>query len=135
MRKTEFNPVNMMIDFEQGFNCLGLSLYSEDFAARLLAWFHAVGGNNEAVVLNPALCAALRICGAKLGMEGGRCPSAEQLELFKRYSSEIKLATEMPEPVFPEWLFPLLERYKLPVPRVGIDFIGKTMENKNNEQK
>lgn len=116
------NSYNPIPEFASMMESIGCPIYSDEFTAQLMAWFHCVGGNNEAVVLNMALNGALRACAAKMKIEGGSIPDPRLIELWRERVRE--LATAIREKSgFPEWIIMICERYDLKLPRESIDFI------------
>ena len=53
---------------------LGMSMYTPDFACKLLAYTLCFGGANEAVVQNAKLYFAIRACAELLNIKAGRYP-------------------------------------------------------------
>lgn len=111
-----------IVSMQEAMMSVGLSLYSDEFACELLAWFHVVGGSNEAVVLNAALHGALMACAKKLKIEGGEVPDSAMSALWKLKVEElhdvIRSDTE-----WPVWLKAICERYKLDLPREHRDYM------------
>lgn len=136
--KESTQSIYPMVDLEAAFNSINASLYDDEFACELLAWFHVCGANNEAVVLNRALSSALMVCAKKLGFEGGKTPDQKLFVLWKEKVGELKDAIAASdelekegsdlenkpviEPDFPEWLERIVERYGLRMPRKKFDF-------------
>jgi hypothetical protein len=113
---------NPLLQMEEMFNSIGTSMYQDEFACELLAWFHVFGGNNEAVVLNHGLNGALQACAKKLGIEGGSTPDARLFLIFKEKTAELEECVRE-GCFFPEWMVRICKRYKLRLPEEKIDFL------------
>lgn len=122
---------NAMVSFEKAFNSFGESLYSDEFACELLAWFYYFGSSNEAVVINDALNSALQVCAIKLGFEARKIPDAGLVKIWQKKRAEIKKAIDDKQD-FPVWMVNILKRYKLRSPVEGIDF-ERTWRNVSEE--
>jgi hypothetical protein len=113
-----------IIDLESALNTVGLSMYSEELAAELLAWFYHFGASNEAVVHDSVLSQALECAGRKIGfIDGGGQPNIQVLAVFHGKLDELRICIKQ-EREFPPWLLKILKRYGLRHPRVDYDFLG-----------
>ncbi len=114
-----------MVNFERAMNHVGLSLYTDEFAAELLAWFYHFGGSNEAVVHDDVLSQALEVCARKLGFfdacNGHVNEPMREIWAAKRFELEVCISSGKP---WPNWLLKILKRYKLREPKPDYDFLG-----------
>lgn len=132
--KENLPPINPMMQMEEMLNQIGSSLYSEEFACELLAWFHVFGGNNEAVVLNKGLNSALMTCSKKLNIEGGETPKPELMILWRKKAEELQGCVQNGY-FFPEWMIKICNRYNLRIPEEKIDFLVDDFRIKINQKK
>ncbi|MDR3168332.1 MAG: hypothetical protein LBU27_00790, partial [Candidatus Peribacteria bacterium] len=56
---------NLGTQLEEAFNSIGLSMMSDDLAAKLLAYVYVMGGENEEVTHNEQLLAGIKIAQRK----------------------------------------------------------------------
>ena len=105
------------INFEQAFNRVGMSLMSDDFAAKLLAYVYVLGGENESVTQNPRMTAGIAIAQQKFNLYGGETPSRKGIELIIKYVSELENGIEKTdfrtEKCNVEWLNEIYKRYDI----------------------
>jgi len=93
---------------------LGMSMYTPDFACKLLAYTLCFGGANEAVVQNAKLHFAIRACAELLNIKGGEIPDAKLMPILQQRINEIgqrgsKVA----------WLKEIAGRYGVKIPETG----------------
>ncbi len=114
MSEHQVKQIEEGLMFERSFNKLfGLSMYSDDFACKLLAFCYTFGGLMEAVVVHPGLNFAIRCSQEKLNIKGGEIPNAELMPLLHQYINEIcDNGSKTP------WLKEIADRYKLTIPEV-----------------
>ena len=91
---------------EEALNKLGLSLYTDEWAAKVLAFVCALKGTDKAVVTNPALFFAIQCSFNKL-YPGQRLNPA-MVNLLNAYSRELA-----EKGIETEWLKEIAERYEL----------------------
>lgn len=83
-------------DLEQAFEQIGMTMMTDDFAAKLLAYVYVMGGGNEAVVLHKGLNAGIGVAQQKANLKGGEIPNAKMLPLIQMYIKELELAEKNP---------------------------------------
>lgn len=98
------------LDMEASFNSIGLSMYSDDLATKLLAFSLVFGGGMEAVTQNAALNFAIRASGKKCKIEGGCIPDARLLKMIQD-----RIADLGDNGTNTEWLREIEERYHLSI--------------------
>jgi hypothetical protein len=100
-------------EMEAAFNSIGVSMMSDDFAAKLLAYVSVMGGGNEAVVTNKKLLAGIGIAQQKFNIKGGEVPDANGITLFQKYVAELETyIKESKEPFADDfWLKEVFDRY------------------------
>jgi hypothetical protein len=72
---------------EEAFNKLGLSMYTDEWAAKVLAFVNALKGTDEAVATNPALFFAMQCSFNKLYPNERLNPA--MVDLLNTYSREL----------------------------------------------
>ncbi len=92
--------------FERMLNLLGLSMYTDEWACKVLAVAYWLDGKNEAVVLNPAFHFAIRCSQQKLKITEERSPDPELVRQLMDYIKELKQDKEQTD-----WLKEVSERY------------------------
>lgn len=102
------NTYQLAAQMEAAFNCIGASMMSNSFAAKLLAWLYVYGGGNEAVVYNEGLKAGIAIAQQKFNIKGGEKPKRISIHLIKTYISQLERRGEKCE-----WLNEIYQRYNL----------------------
>lgn len=107
MKTRDFNG-DLASQLESAFNQLGLSMMTDDFAAKLLAYVYVMGGGNESVTLHEGLHAGIRIAQQKFNLYGGEVPSLVGIKLLQRYIPELE-RKELHCP----WLSEIEKRYNL----------------------
>lgn len=95
-----------MLEMETMFNKIGGSLMSDDFATKLLAWFHYSKGCNEMVVMDILLNPAIKLAQKKLNIYGGKIPNSKLIKLWSKYCKELKENL-----IKTPWLSELTDRY------------------------
>lgn len=99
-------------DIEQGLrmeevlNKMGLSMYTDEWAAKVLAFVHCMRGTDEVIVTNPALHFAIECSFKKLYANQRLNP--DFWELMQRYMKELE-ADGLRTP----WLHDIAKRYGL----------------------
>lgn len=105
---TSFGNANSLSGMmEEAFNNIGLSMMSDGFAAKLLAYVYVLGGGNEAVVYHTGLNAGIKIAQQKFNLYGGQVPNVKLLGLLQQRIKEIEANEKV------EWLNEIYERYNL----------------------
>jgi hypothetical protein len=94
---------------ERELKSLGLSMYGDDIASKILAYVAVYGGGNEAVTQNAAFCFAILACKEKFNLIGGEVPIKVDL-LVSRIDELARLGGEC------SWLIEVVERYSLHKP-------------------
>ena len=93
---------------------LGMSMYTPDFACKLLAYTLCFGGANEAVVQNAKLHFAIRACAELLNIKGGAIPDAELMPVLQQRINELGHGGSKVE-----WLKEITDRYGVKIPETG----------------
>jgi hypothetical protein len=119
------SQVDDALDVESAFNSIGLSMYSDLFAARLMAWLLVFGGNYEATTQNQGLLFAIKACQKKLNIFGGEVPKGELLSVFRKSLMEIG-----DNGVNVDWVQEIFKRYNLVPPKSGCDSFPEYQEKK-----
>lgn len=88
-------PTHPLAMLEQAFNQFGESMYPDEFCGQLLAYLQEFSG--EEVVLNGALNGAIAAVQQKALLYGGHIPNPDIMELFNKYSKELREAYEIKE--------------------------------------
>jgi hypothetical protein len=91
---------------EEELNKLGLSMYTDEWAAKVLAFTCCLNGTDEVVVTNPGLCFAIQCCFKKLYPDSKLNPALG--EMVVKYIKELRqngLETE--------WIDEIFKRYGL----------------------
>ena len=86
---------------EEALNKMGLSMYTDEWAAKVLAFTYCLNGTDEVVVTNPALSFAIQCCFKKLYPENRINPMVAGMML--EYVQELRekgLATPWIDDVF-----------------------------------
>jgi hypothetical protein len=91
----------------------GLKIIPDDKCCQLLAWLHICGGENEQVVFNEKLNAALLYAQRRLNLLGGERPNAELLPALRNYIKSVSCRNNPPE-----WVIALEKEYGIQ-PRRG----------------
>ncbi len=110
------SQVDNALDVESAFNSIGLSMYSDLFACRLLAWLLVFGGSYEAVTQNKGMLFAIKACQKKLNIYGGESPKGELLQVFQKSVREIG-----DNGANVDWVKEIFVRYNLVPPKSGCD--------------
>jgi hypothetical protein len=102
-------------EMEAAFNKAGISMMSEDFAAKLLAYVSILCGRNEVLVTNKKLLAGIGIAQQKFNIRGGEVPDTNGINLIQQYTAELETYFEKAKDPFADdfWLKEILERYDL----------------------
>ena len=103
---------------EEAFSSVGASLMPAEFAAKLLAYLYVMGGGNEAVTLNAALNAGLRIAQEKFKLKGGEAPDRTGIVLIKKYIAELERSYDPDQGYQAEWLDEISIRYSIKIKRL-----------------
>jgi len=90
---------------------LGMSMYTEDFACKLLAYTLCFGGANEAVVQNAKLYFAIRACAELLNIKGGEIPDEKLMPVLQQRINELGHGGSKVE-----WLKEITDRYGVKIP-------------------
>jgi hypothetical protein len=114
MDESQQKIIEDALDMQRGLMSVGLSMYTEDFACKLLAYTLCFGGSNESVVQNLKLHFAIRACAELLNIKGGEIPDAGQMPMLQQRINEIG---EHGSKV--EWLKEIAERYSIKIPETG----------------
>ena len=93
---------------------LGMSMYTPDFACKLLAYTLCFGGANEAVVQNAKLYFAIRACAELLNIKGGEIPNPNLMPVLQQRINELGQGGSRVE-----WLKEITDRYDLKIPETG----------------
>ncbi len=93
---------------------LGMSMYTPDFACKLLAYTLCFGGANEAVVQNAKLHFAIRACAELLNIKGGEIPNPNLMPVLQQRINELGQGGSRVE-----WLKEITDRYDLKIPETG----------------
>lgn len=93
---------------------LGSSMYTPDFACKLLAYTLVFAGANEAVVQNAKLHFAIRACAELLNIKGGEIPDAKLMPVLQQRINELEQDGSKVE-----WLKEITERYGMKIPETG----------------
>ncbi len=93
---------------------LGMSMYTPDFACKLLAYTLCFGGANEAVVQNAKLHFAIRACAELLNIKGGEIPDKKLLQVLQQRINELGHSGSKVE-----WLKEITDRYGVKIPETG----------------
>jgi len=91
---------------EGAFSQIGLSMMSDDFAAKLLAYVYVMGGGNEAVAMNPAMIASIGMAQQKFNILGGKIPNEKGISLLRERIRELETGMDKTE-----WLNEIFKRY------------------------
>jgi hypothetical protein len=104
-----------MMAMEEAFNSVGVSMMSDDFAAKLLAYVSVLGGRDESVVTNCKLVAGIAIAQQKFKIKGGEIPDAKGLVLIQQYTKELETYLKEAKKPFKDdfWLKEVFDRYDL----------------------
>lgn len=93
-------------NLEAAFNSIGLSLYTDEWSCKVLAFAFCYGSECEAVVLNPALNFAIQTAQQKLNIKGEEQPDIQRAPMLMKYIQELrKQGKETP------WLKDIYKRY------------------------
>ena len=92
----------------------GLSMYTPDFACKLLAYSLCFGGANEAVVQNAKLHFAIRACAELLNIKGGVIPDVKLMPALHQRINELGQGGSKVE-----WLKEITDRYGVKIPETG----------------
>ncbi len=95
-----------MLLLEGAFNQVGASMMNDNFACKLLAWLHLMGGYTELTVINPIVNAGILLAQKKLNIYGGVVPNKELLGLLQQRIKELENTKENTI-----WLNEIYERY------------------------
>ena len=93
---------------------LGSSMYTPDFACKLLAYTLVFGGANEAVVQNAKLHFAICACAELLHIKGGEIPDAKLMPVLQQRINELGEGGSKVE-----WLKEITDRYGVKIPETG----------------
>ena len=93
---------------------LGMSMYTPDFACKLLAYTLCFGGANEAVVQNAKLYFDIRACAELLNIKGGEIPNPNLMPVLQQRINELGQGGSRVE-----WLKEITDRYDLKIPETG----------------
>lgn len=115
MKATTVNPAIMNereieqgLRFEAMLGKLGLSMYTDDWACKVLAVAYWLDGKSEAVILSAAFHFAIRCSQQKLNLIEGCTPDPLQLTRLLSFVEELQQDDEMTP-----WLHEVYERYDL----------------------
>lgn len=108
LRKMDSNFAGQL---EEAFVKIGLSMMSEDFAGKLLAFLLKYGGGMEAVTHHKGLNAGIMIAQQKFNIKGGETPTIEGLQMLQKYNADLQAEKQDLEC---EWLWEIYMRYDLP---------------------
>jgi len=75
-------------DLESAFKSVGMSMMTDDFAAKILAYCYVIGDEN--CVLHKGLNAGLMIAQGKFNIKGGEVPDIQGIMLFRKYAKELE---------------------------------------------
>jgi hypothetical protein len=62
----ERDEIEQALRMEDALNEMGLSMYTDDWAAKILAFMYCLNGTSEVIMTNPALNFAIQCCMKKL---------------------------------------------------------------------
>lgn len=114
MDESQQRIIETGLDMQRGMMQLGLSMYTPDFACKLLAYTLCFGGANEAVVQNVKLHFAIRACAELLKIKGGEIPDIELMAVLKQRINELGRSGSKIE-----WLKEITDRYDVKIPETG----------------
>ena len=99
---------NSFQDLEQAFNSINLSMYTDEFAGQLLAFFNIYAYEiGEQAILNVSFREALKACSKKFNIQGGETPTTYGETLLNKYIREGKKNPKS------NWVKEIIARYKL----------------------
>ena len=102
------DQIQQGLRFEAALNELGLSMYTDDWACKVLAVAYWLDGKSEAVILNPAFHFAIRCSQQKLKLHEGGTPDSETTKRLMGYIEELKLESKVTA-----WVGEVFKRYDL----------------------
>lgn len=114
MDESQQKIIETGLDMQRGMMQMGLSMYTPDFACKLLAYTLCFGGSNEAVVQNVKLHFAIRACAELLKIRGGEIPDAALLTVLQQRINELGHSGSRVE-----WLKEITDRYDVKIPETG----------------
>ena len=114
MDESQRKIIETGLDMQKSMMQLGISMYTPDFACKLLAYTLCFGGANEAVVQNPKLHFAIRACAELLNIKGGEIPDAELMPILQQRINELGHGGSKVE-----WLKEITDRYGVKIPETG----------------
>lgn len=79
---------SLLKDMEEAFGKVGMTMYSDDFCCKLLAWVYIFGGGNEMVTQNRRMFEEITIAQDRLNLKGGEIPNGKLLPLLQQYMRE-----------------------------------------------
>ena len=114
MDESQQKIIETGLDMQRGMMQMGLSMYTPDFACKLLAYTLCFGGSNEAVVQTVKLHFAIRACAELLKIRGGEIPDAALLTVLQQRINELGHSGSRVE-----WLKEITDRYDVKIPETG----------------
>ena len=114
MDESQQKMIETGLDIQRSMMQLGMSMYTPDFACKLLAYTLCFGGANEAVVQNAKLYFAIRACAELLNIKGGEIPNPNLMPVLQQRINELGQGGSRVE-----WLKEITDRYDLKIPETG----------------
>lgn len=120
-------PTHLAAMMQQAFEQIGMSMMSDDFAAKVLAFVYIFG--SELCVLHEGLNAGIMIAQQKANLYGGNIPNATMLPLIQQRIKELEWAFKIEKMSREEyieavpgliegvsWMHEIYDRYQLQSP-------------------